>query len=49
LLIGVGASLELVNNFCYVGNMLSIDGKADAAMEDRVCKRWNKYRQTPYQ
>jgi len=31
-----GASLELVNNFCYLGDMLSVDGYADAAMEARV-------------
>ena len=27
-----GASLELVNNFCYLGDMLSVDGYADVAM-----------------
>ena len=31
--IGDGTSLELVDNFCYVGDMQSIDGNADAAVE----------------
>ena len=43
--IGGGTSLELVDNFCYVGDMLSIDGNADAAAEARVRKGWNKFRQ----
>jgi len=33
---GDGASLELVDKFCYLGDMLSIDGDADAAVEARV-------------
>jgi len=41
--IGDGASLELVDMFCYLGDMLSVDGDADAAAEARVCKRWNKF------
>ena len=39
------ASLELVAVFCYLGDMLSVDGDADAAVEARVCKGWNKFRQ----
>ena len=42
--IGDGASLELVDMFCYLGDMLSVDGDADAAVEPRVCKGWNKFR-----
>jgi len=34
--IGDGASLELVDMFCYLGHMLSLDGIADAAVEARV-------------
>jgi len=30
--IGVSANLELVDKFCYLGNMLSLDGHADAAV-----------------
>jgi len=31
--IGDGASLELLDRFCYLGGMRSIDGDADAAVE----------------
>ena len=34
--IGDGASLELVDMFCYLGDMLNADGDADAALEARV-------------
>jgi len=29
--IGATAKLELVDKFCYLGDMLSVDGDADAA------------------
>jgi len=35
--IGVNANLELVDKFCYIGDMLSVDGYADAAVETRIC------------
>jgi len=38
-------SLELVDKFCYLGDMLSVDGDADAAVETRICIGWNKLRQ----
>jgi len=28
--IGASANLEVVDNFCYLGDMLSVDGDADA-------------------
>ena len=34
--IGVKANLELVNTFCYLGDMLSVDGDANAAVENRI-------------
>jgi len=34
--IGVNASLELVDKFYYLGDMLSVDGDADAAVETRI-------------
>jgi len=34
--IGSGANLELVDKFCYLGDMLSVDGDADAAVEARI-------------
>ena len=30
--IGASAKLELVDKFCYLGDMLSADGDADAAV-----------------
>jgi len=41
--IGVNANLELVDKFCYLGDMLSADG--DAAVETRIRIGWNKFRQ----
>jgi len=33
---GNSASLELVDMFCYRGNMLSVDGDADVTVDTRV-------------
>jgi len=33
---GVNVNLELVDKFCYLGDMLSVDGDADAAVETRI-------------
>jgi len=41
--IGDGASLELVDKFCYLSDMLSVDGDADAAVKARV-HGLNKFR-----
>jgi len=43
--IGASAKLELVDKFCYLGDMLSVDGGADAAVEARISIGWNKFRQ----
>ena len=43
--IGASANLEVVDKFCYLGNMLSVDGDADAAVEARIRIGWNKFRQ----
>jgi len=43
--IGVNINPELVDRFCYLGDMLSVDGDADAAVENRIRIRWNKFRQ----
>ena len=32
----VSANLELVDEFCYLVDMLSVDGDADAAVEARI-------------
>jgi len=42
---GVNANLELVDKFCYLGDMLSVDGDADAAVENRIQIGWNNFRQ----
>ena len=34
--IGVNANLELEDKFCYLGDMLSVDGDAEAAVENRI-------------
>jgi len=42
--IDASANLELVDKLCYLGDMLSVDGDADAAMEARIRIGWNKFR-----
>jgi len=42
--IGVNANLELMDKFCYLGDMLSADGDADAAVKTIRTGR-NKFRQ----
>ena len=34
--IGGDANLELVDKFCYLGDILSVDGDADADVETRI-------------
>ena len=36
---------ELVDKFCYLGDMLSVDGDVDAAVEARIRIGWSKFRQ----
>jgi len=43
--IASSANLEVVDKFCYLGDMLSVDGNADAAVEARIGIGWNKFRQ----
>ena len=43
--IAASTVLELVDKFCYLGDMLSVDGDADAAVEARIRIGWNKFRQ----
>ena len=38
--IGASAKLELVDEFCNLGDMLSVDGDADAAVEDVRYSGW---------
>ena len=41
--VGGDADLESVDGFCYLGDMLSVDGDADAAVETRIRIGWNKF------
>ena len=34
-----------MDKFCYLGDMLSVDGDADSAVEARSRIGWNKFRQ----
>jgi len=43
--IGASANLEAVDKFSYLGDMLSVDGDADAAVQARIRTGWNKFRQ----
>jgi len=43
--IEASANLEVVDKFCYLGDMLSVDGDADAAVEAGIRIGWNKFRQ----
>ena len=43
--IGASAKLELVDKFCYLGDMLNVDRDADAAVEARIRISRNKLRQ----
>jgi len=43
--IGASANLEFVDKFCYLGDTLSVDGDADAAVEARIRIGWNKFLQ----
>jgi len=43
--IGASANLEVVDKFCYLGDMLSVDGDVDASVDTRIQIGWNKFRQ----
>jgi len=43
--IGDGAGVELVDVFCYLGDMMSVDDDADAAAEASICKGCNMFGQ----
>ena len=44
--IGATANRELMDTFCYLGDMLSVEGDADAAAEASIRVGWNKFRQS---
>jgi len=39
--IDVSENLELVEKFCYLGDMLSMDGDADTAVEVKIQIGWH--------
>ena len=39
-ILGPVQSWELVDKFCYLGDMLSVDGDADAAVDARIRIGW---------
>jgi len=43
--IRASAKLEFVDKFCYLGDKLSVNGNADAAVEARIRIGWIKFRQ----
>jgi len=43
--IGGDTNLELVDKFCYLRHMLSIEADDNAAVETRILIGWNKFRQ----
>ena len=45
--ISVNANLELVDKFCYLGDMpnVQVDGDANAPVETIIRIGWNKFRQ----
>jgi len=43
--IGASANLEVADKFCYLRDMLSVDGDADAVVEARIRIGWNKFTQ----
>ena len=40
--IGDGSSVELMDEFCYFGDTLSVDGDADGTA--RICSHWSNSR-----
>jgi len=45
--IGNGVSLEKVNKFCYLGDMLDADGGCDSAVTARVRSAWKTFCEYP--
>jgi len=43
--IGVSANPELVDKFCYSGDIVCLDEDANADVKVRIQNGWNKFRQ----
>ena len=42
--IDASAQLEVVDKFCYLSDILSVDGDTDAAVDAKIRAGWNKFR-----
>ena len=40
-----GVNFEVVDKFCYLGDMISADGGVEAAVETRVVTAWKKFKE----
>ena len=45
MILNGGDKCEVVNKFCYLGDMLSVGGGADAAVVTRISSGWKKFRE----
>ncbi|CAK9295936.1 unnamed protein product [Gordionus sp. m RMFG-2023] len=43
--IGNGLTIEKVDKFCYLGDMLNADGGVDSAVVARIRQAWKKFRE----
>jgi len=41
--LGEGTKLEVVDEFCYLGDLLDIEGGVDRAVEKRIGEGWNRF------
>ena len=42
--VGDGSCVKIVDEFCYLGDMLSVGGDADAAVTVGICSGWFKFK-----
>ena len=40
-----GGAIELVSNFCYLGDFITSDGGSERAVQARISMAWNKWRE----
>jgi len=40
-----GTAIERVEKFCYLGDMINVEGGAEMALITRLCKAWSKFRE----
>ena len=42
-----GSGREVVGEFCYLGNMMSVNRDSDAAVTARICSGWFNFMSLP--